>query len=221
MGSELVKKVHRTVEVNRHVDALRNILRDADDSERVELLNAIRVELAKESPFTSEPVDCVQWIPVSEVKANDYNPNKVAKTEMKLLAHSIRNDGYTQPVVVWKDKDKDDGYEVVDGFHRSRVAQEVKDIKARVYGYLPVAVLGEKRTARNNRIASTIRHNRARGKHVVGSMSEIVVELRKRNWSEKKIGKELGMEPDEVLRLAQISGIEALFADSEYSEAWK
>jgi ParB-like chromosome segregation protein Spo0J len=211
LGPELVDRARPLL------DGLRAILRECSDEDKVEALNWIRADLAKESPFSSEPVDCVQWVPLAEVQANDYNPNKVAKAEMELLAHSIRNDGYTQPVVVWRS----DGYEVVDGFHRSRVAREIADIGERVNGYLPVVVLSEDRTKRNDRMASTIRHNRARGKHVVSNMSEIVVELRKRNWSEKRIGKELGMQPDEVLRLAQISGIESLFSDTEYSEAWE
>lgn len=159
------------------------------------------------------PVSHVQWVPSELVHANDYNPNKVAPPEMKLLRISIEEDGYTQPIVVWK---TDDGsYEVVDGFHRHLVGKEMGLPR------LPVVVVNSDRTDKADRIASTIRHNRARGKHQVAAMSDIVVELKRRNWSDAKIGRELGMEPDEVLRLAQISGLAEMFADKEFSKAWE
>jgi ParB-like chromosome segregation protein Spo0J len=110
--------------------------------------------------------------------------------------------------------------EVIDGFHRNRVGKECEDIQKRVHGYLPVVTIRESQSDKNNRVASTIRHNRARGKHKVESMSEIVVDLKKRNWSDEKISKELGMDRDEVLRLCQISGLTELFADAEFSIAW-
>lgn len=185
---------------------------------RVECLNALRKELHRLSPFATEPVDCVQWVKSSEVGANDYNPNSVAPPEMKLLEHSITEDGYTQPIVSWVNEGR---YEVVDGFHRTRVGKESPTVAKRVHGYLPLAVINNERQERNDRIASTIRHNRARGKHQVEAMSEIVVELKRRNWSDEKIGRELGMDPDEVLRLSQISGLAEMFADREFSEAWE
>jgi ParB-like chromosome segregation protein Spo0J len=158
------------------------------------------------------PVSHVQWVPVEKVFANDYNPNTVAPPEMKLLQISIESDGFTQPIVVWE---HDDGYEVVDGFHRHLVGKKMG------LTHLPVVVINGDRTEKNDRIASTIRHNRARGKHQVAGMSEIVQELTKRNWSDTKIGRELGMEPDEVLRLKQIGGLAEMFADKEFSEAWE
>lgn len=158
------------------------------------------------------PVSHVKWVPAEKVVANDYNPNVVAPPEMKLLRLSIESDGYTQPIVVWE---REDGiYEVVDGFHRHIVGKELG------YTHLPVVVVNNERTDRNDRIASTIRHNRARGKHQVVGMSEIVQELSRRNWSNEKIARELGMEPDEVLRLKQIGGLAEMFADEEFSEAW-
>lgn len=187
-------------------------------SERVETINEIREALHQHSPFASEPVDFVRWVPCGDIAANDYNPNSVAPPEMKLLQHSINEDGYTQPIVTW---DTGEGFEVVDGFHRTRVGKECADIKARVNGYLPVVVANTSRVDRGDRIAATIRHNRARGKHRIDSMTEIVVELKRRNWSPKKIGIELGMDPDEVLRLTQISGLAEMFADREFSEAWE
>jgi ParB-like chromosome segregation protein Spo0J len=175
------------------------------------------MELHTAGPFKGEPVDCVLWIPSYDVSANDYNPNSVAPPEMRLLETSILQDGYTQPIVGHRDGNK---IEVVDGFHRNRVGKESKEVKARLLGYLPVSVINEGRTDKCDRMASTIRHNRARGKHKVEAMSDIVIELKRRNWSDEKIAKNLGMEPDEVLRLCQISGIAELFSDQEFSESW-
>lgn len=188
--------------------------------DRVETINALRQEIHEASPFVSEPVDFVRWVKADAVQANDYNPNSVAPPEMKLLELSILEDGYTQPIVSWKPEDSP-GLEVIDGFHRNRVGRECTKVRARIHGYLPVVVANGDRADRGDRIAATIRHNRARGKHRIDAMSEIVVELRRRNWSEEKIGKELGMDPDEVLRLAQISGLAEMFADREFSEAWE
>lgn len=187
--------------------------------ERIQHLNDIRTELHKCSPFQDEPVDLILWVEAETVNANDYNPNTVAPTEMELLAHSISEDGFTQPIVTWVEESG--RREVVDGFHRNVIGKNDDAISARLLGYLPVTTANQSRVERGDRIAATIRHNRARGKHRVGSMSEIVVELKRRNWSNKKIGKELGMEPDEVLRLAQISGLAEMFADKEFSEAWE
>lgn len=188
------------------------------DDERMDVINEIRRELGEHSPMKREPVDCVQWVRADEVRANDYNPNVVAPPEMRLLQLSIMQDGYTQPIVAWRD---DDGFEVVDGFHRNRVAREVGAVRKRVQGRLPISVINGERTAKEDRIAATIRHNRARGVHQVDAMSEIVLDLARRNWSDERIAKELGMDPDEVLRLKQVSGLATLFADREFSEAWE
>lgn len=187
-------------------------------ADKVEAINQLRVELAKYSPFNAEPVDCVQWIPTEKVQANDYNPNTVAAPEMKLLEISITEDGYTQPIVSWINEDV---YEVVDGFHRNRIARESKVVGERVHGYLPLVVINGTRTGKGDRIAATVRHNRARGKHRIDGMSDIVLELKRRNWSDKKIATQLGMDADEVLRLAQITGLAEMFADREFSEAWE
>lgn len=187
-------------------------------ADRIEALNKVRRLLHVVSPFAAEPVDCVEWVPSDLVEANDYNPNQVAPPEMKLLQRSIEEDGYTQPIVSFF---REGIFEVVDGFHRNRVGRECEAVRRRIHGYLPLAVINAGRSDREDRIASTIRHNRARGKHQVAAMSEIVQELARRNWNDKKIGKELGMEPDEVLRLKQISGLAEMFADEEFSEAWE
>lgn len=186
-------------------------------AEKVDAINAARSALHAISPFKSEPVDCVLWVKTDSIEANDYNPNSVAPPEMELLRVSIENDGYTQPIVAW---DREGTFEVVDGFHRNRVGRECETVAARIQGYLPLTVINTERQERQDRIASTIRHNRARGKHAVGAMSDIVVELKRRNWSDAKIGRELGMDPDEVLRLSQISGLAEMFQDREFSEAW-
>lgn len=200
------------------LNALIDALRELPEDERIEAINQVKLALHDISPFRNEPVDCVLWVPTARVQANDYNPNVVAPPEMKLLTLSIEADGYTQPIVTCPDNAH---FEVVDGFHRSRVGKEVKAIRERTRGYLPITQVRAERAEREDRIASTIRHNRARGRHQVDNMSEIVVELSRRNWSDEKIGRELGMEPDEVLRLKQISGLAEAFADLEFSEAWE
>lgn len=206
-------------DIDTMCDRLRELMGGLPLQERVEALNKLRSALHEVSPFREEPVDCVQWVPCVSVEANDYNPNSVAPPEMLLLEHSIAEDGYTQPIVVWE---REDGVlEVVDGFHRNRVGREVAGIAERIHGYLPVTAINRERQDRSDRIAATIRHNRARGRHQVSAMSDIVMELSRRNWSDAKIAKELGMEPDEVLRLRQVGGLADLFADQEFSAAWE
>lgn len=200
------------------INQLANEIGSLDLAERIEAINALKVALKKISPFAMEPVDCVQWVKEELVIANDYNPNSVAPPEMELLHTSILEDGYTQPIVVYH---HDGIYEVVDGFHRNRVGKEYADIKERIHGYLPVTVINDERHDKADRIASTIRHNRARGKHKVEAMSDIVIELKRRNWSDNKIGRELGMDPDEVLRLTQITGLAEMFSDKDFNEAWE
>lgn len=175
--------------------------------------NHLGLDLNDDMRWTEKhPVSSVKWVPTDLVYANDYNPNAVAPPEMKLLQISIEADGFTQPIVTMK---TEQGYEVIDGFHRHLVGRKMG------LTHLPVVVINSDRQDRSDRIAATIRHNRARGKHKVDAMSDIVVELKRRNWNDEKIGRELGMEPDEVLRLSQISGLAEMFADREFSEAWE
>ena len=183
--------------------------------EKVEFLNAIRGKIAELSPF-DEPVDYVRWVKADKVQANEYNPNRVASPEMKLLYKSIKLDGYTQPIVVYSLENGK--YEVVDGFHRNRVGKEYKDINERIHGYLPVVVIDK---PLDERMGSTIRHNRARGTHQIRDMSDIVVELTNQGWSEEEICEKLGMELDEVIRLKQISGLKEAFANHEFSKSWE
>jgi hypothetical protein len=137
---------------------------------------------------------------------------------MELLEISIMNDGYTQPVVTFPVKDK---IEVVDGFHRTRVCKESKIVRNRVFGFLPTVIIRKEQSDKNDRIASTIRHNRARGKHQVDAMSEIVLELKNRNWKNERIARELGMDEEEILRLCQITGLQDIFKDDDFSKSWE
>ncbi len=198
--------------------ALRNSLESLEGDELIAVINELRQTISEFSPFQSEPVDCVLWVKNDRVHSNDYNPNSVAPPEMELLRLSIDADGYTQPIVAMPDPDNT--FEVIDGFHRHRVGKECADITARVQGYLPIVLIRETQSDKSDRMASTIRHNRARGKHRVEAMSEIVIELKKRNWTDERIAKNLGMEPDEVLRLCQISGLAELFSDEDFSASW-
>lgn len=196
---------------------IRDLLTTGDLDSKVENLNWLRGIIAEHSPFASEPVDFVRWVKSDAVHGNDYNPNVVAPPEMELLGLSIKADGYTQPIVTMPDED---GSVVIDGFHRTRVGKEFPEITERVHGYLPVVQIRDDRTDTNDRMASTIRHNRARGKHQVSVMSDIVIELKRRNWSNDRVGKELGMDADEVLRLCQMTGLAELFADEDFSDSW-
>lgn len=199
-------------------DGVISWLSTMSENEKIEAINDIRELIHELSPFSDEPVDMVYWVKNDIVEANDYNPNSVAPPEMKLLERSIEADGYTQPIVSYP---RDGVVEVVDGFHRHRVGKESSIVNQRVKGYLPVVKIKQSQEDKNDRMASTIRHNRARGKHKVESMAEIVIALKRRNWSDKKIGKELGMDADEVLRLTQIKGLAEMFENHDFSEAWK
>lgn len=187
--------------------------------QRVDLINELREAIHAVSPFKSEPVDFVKWVKSLLVHANDYNPNSVAPPEMELLRLSIDADGYTQPIVSMPDPDG--RYEVIDGFHRHRVGKECADIQSRIHGYLPLVQIRQSQYDKSSRMASTVRHNRARGKHKVEAMSDMVIELKRRNWTDDRICKELGMDKDEVLRLCQISGLSEIFAGQEFSKAWE
>lgn len=156
-------------------------------------------------------------VPFERIVPNTYNPNSVAPPEMKLLYDSIKEDGYTMPIVCYYSP-KEDLYAIVDGFHRWRVMKEHPDIYERENGMLPVTVIDK---PLSNRMASTIRHNRARGSHDVGLMSNIIKELHELGRSDAWISKHLGMDKDEILRLKQITGLAALFRDIKFGQAWK
>jgi len=194
------------VDVLKHIDAL-------PLAEKVDALNEMRTALHEISPFKNEPVDLVVWVQASTVVRNDYNPNKVAKPEMKLLAISIREDGITQPIVSCRDGDKNT---VVDGFHRSQIPEQNPDIKARIYGYLPITKINK---TVEERYASTVRHNRARGRHQVDLMGELVKRMSS-GESDEQIAAHLGMTTEELLRLKQTAGAAKMLRANEYAEAW-
>lgn len=184
--------------------------------EKVSFINKIRKEIHDVSPFKNNPVDLVIREKWDIVTANDYNPNEVASPEMELLEISIMNDWYTQPIVWWKN---DWIVTIVDWFHRHRVWKESKIVSKSIMWYLPIVDIRKENQWKNERIASTIRHNRARWKHKVDAMSEIVIELKNRNWKNERIARELWMDQEEVLRLLQISWLQEMFKDDDFSDS--
>ncbi len=187
---------------------------EAED--KIEFLNGLRTFVSSLSPQKSQPVDRVLWVPVDMVQANDYNPNSVASIEMELLYVSISHDGYTQPIVTVYDKELGK-YIIVDGFHRYFIAKTKADISKRINGRIPIVVIDKDIT---ERMASTVRHNRARGEHMVTGMSNLVFQMLDNGMSEAEICQELGMQPEEVLKLKHITGFSKLFENAEYSKAW-
>lgn len=163
------------------------------------------------------PIHEIKWIPIDQVEANDYNPNAVAKNEMRLLHNSISHDGYTQPVVTIYDE-KRDKYVIVDGFHRYTIMRLNKDISDSTGGLLPCVVI---HSDINERMASTIRHNRARGKHSVQGMANIVFNMLQNGISDEDICNDLGLEKDELIRLKHVTGFSKLFEEIDYSRAWE
>lgn len=188
------------------------------ESDQIDALNRVRSILHEVSPFRAEPVDCVLWVPAGDVEANDYNPNNVAPPEMKLLQRSIVKDGYTQPVVTWRIGSK---FGVIDGWHRTRVGKEDSAVRKRVKGYLPVTTINDSRQDIKDRMAATIRHNRARGVHGVAPMTDIVAEMIRQGWNDQEVCAELGMDAEEVLRFKCNTGMADLFKDQPYSRSWE
>jgi len=190
-------------------EKLRNLLTEHREQEIKDCLHEIGQNPA--------PVDNVKWVPIEQVQANDYNPNSVATTEMTLLLLSIKNDGYTQPIVtIWDESIQK--YVIVDGFHRYTTMRVNKEIYDTYKGLLPIVVLKKEI---NDRTASTVRHNRARGKHSVVGMSGMVFSMLQNGMSDGDICTELGMEPDELLRLKHITGFSKLFKNVDYGRAWE
>ena len=167
--------------------------------------------------YQSQPVSHVMWVPIGNVVANNYNPNSVAPAELELLYISIREDGYTQPIVTYYDEERDH-YVIVDGFHRYKVMCTYLDIWAATEGHLPIVVI--KKTL-EERKASTIRHNRARGRHAFSSMSALVLSLSEAGKTDEEICRDLGMESEELFRLKHTTGFAKLFADKEFSRSWE
>jgi ParB-like chromosome segregation protein Spo0J len=186
-------------------------------ADRIATIEAIKSLLHDLSPLKEQPINRVRWVPVEKVTPNDYNPNSVAMQEMSLLYTSIIHDGYTQPIVTVYNEERD-LFEIVDGFHRYYTCKTQADVRERNHGMLPIVVLNKDT---NDRMASTVRHNRARGKHSVAGMSNLVFQMLDGGWSDAQICNELGMEPEELLRLKHITGFSKLFEDAEYRQAWE
>lgn len=199
-------------QINNYLDSL-------PENERIESINTIRQAIHTHSPFKRNPIDCILWIKQEKIIPNNYNPNSVAPQERKLLEKSIKIDGFTQPIVVYPTPEEE-RFEIVDGFHRYDIIRRCKSLNKMLNGYLPVSCLAHEATDSLSRMASTVRHNRARGRHQISAMSDIVCEMALQGWDEKRIGAELGMDCDEVLRLRQVSGLLQLFADRNFSLAW-
>lgn len=183
----------------------------------IDAIEGIKKVLYDASPLKSQPISLVKWVSIDDVTPNDYNPNSVAKKEMGLLYTSILHDGYTQPIVTIYDDDIKK-YVIIDGFHRYYTAKVNKDILDRNMGLLPIVVLQKDI---NDRMASTVRHNRARGMHSVQGMSSLVFDMLENGWKDEDICNELGMGAEELIKLKHITGFSKLFADIEYSKAWQ
>lgn len=183
---------------------------------KIEIYNSITQELY-DFLGLKHPALNIQLVSIDKVQGNSYNPNKVANTEMKLLELSIKKDGFTMPIVVASEK-KNENWIVVDGFHRLTICQENSQVRKSLQGYIPVSKLDK---TLENRVAATVRHNMARGTHQVELSAKLVTFLKRNDWSNQKIGEELGMDPDEVLRLKQITGLAEAFKDKKFSKSWK
>jgi ParB-like chromosome segregation protein Spo0J len=201
-------------------DSLKDAIKSAyaDTEQKQEFLNDLRAFVFNEvSPRKTQPIDNVKWVPLEMVQANDYNPNSVAKNEMRLLYVSISHDGYTQPVVTIWDEELQK-YVIVDGFHRYTTMRLNKDLQELNGGYLPIVVIDKDI---NDRMAATIRHNRARGKHSVAGMGQIVFKMLQNGASDADICAEVGLEPEELIRLKYVTGFAKLFDNVEYSQAYE
>lgn len=186
--------------------------------EQVQALNEARYILHQVSPLKHHPVDYVHWQKSEDVEGNEYNPNAVAPPEMRLLIRSVEEDGFTMPIVTFPDADI---IRIVDGFHRRKSERTSAKIHESTHGYIPLSTIRPEKRSITDRMASTIRHNRARGTHSVDLMVNIVAELTEAGMGNDWIMKNIGMDADELLRLKQVSGLAALFKDRAYSRAWE
>jgi ParB-like chromosome segregation protein Spo0J len=203
-----------------HIEAALTVIRNMHSDSvhvRVKAYNAL-VAAAAEMVGLLHPALSPQLVPAEKVRGNDYNPNTVPAPEMKLLRHSIHRDGVTMAVVVAPDPDDESGVVVVDGFHRTEVIKTDRLVADSLGGYIPTVKLDRDLP---NLMASTVRHNMARGAHRVDLSSKLVAALTKHHWDNDKIGEELGMDPDEVLRMKQVTGLAEMFSDRDFSKAWE
>ena len=192
------------------------VYQNTEPAERSKIINTIKLFMHQLTRNVN-PVDCVVWVPIDEVQANDYNPNSVAVNEMRLLYTSIKHDGYTQPIVTIRDESIGK-YIIVDGFHRFTTMTQNSDLREANGGLIPIVVLDKKI---NDRMASTVRHNRARGKHAVAGMANMVFNLLENGWSDGQVCGELGLEAEELARLKHVTGFSKLFESVEYRKSWE
>lgn len=208
--------------LNKMTDLASNLANEIDSIEdvndKIDALNYVRSILHQVSPLKHHPVDFIAWERSDRVEGNEYNPNSVAPPEMALLITSIEEDGYTMPIV---GNPEEDTIRIVDGFHRRQSERKSKKINQSTYGRLPVSFIREGNRQLDSRMASTIRHNRARGAHDIDLMGNIVKELIQLGRKETWIKKHIGMDMDEILRLKQLTGIASLFEHNEFSKAWE
>lgn len=197
------------------LDKIEKACKDSDD--KAQFLNDIRAKIHELSEYNHNPVDNVIWVPIEKVCPNDYNPNSVASKEMGLLYKSIEHDGYTQPIVTYYDAEKE-RYIIVDGFHRYFVGKNKDNIREGNKGMVPITVIDKEI---NDRMASTVRHNRARGSHSIDGMGSVVFDMLKNGWKDAEICNELGMEPEELLKLKHVTGFSKLFKNVEYNKSWE
>jgi ParB-like chromosome segregation protein Spo0J len=190
------------------------MLESKDTDQTVALINDLRAFIHELSPMNDEPGDFIRWVKVEKVSPNDYNPNSTAGKEMSLLYISIKEDGVTMPVVTIQDGD---GFTIVDGFHRYFTCKTMEDLKKRMNGYLPITVINK---SLEERIAATVRHNRARGSHSVQGMSNLVFKMLKEGVSDEQICNKLGLDATELIKLKHITGYSKLYEDAEYGKAW-
>lgn len=183
---------------------------------KIDTLNEVRAILHRVSPLKHHPVDYVYWEKSENVEANEYNPNAVAPPEMELLRKSITEDGYTMPIVAYRDET----IKIVDGFHRRQTERNNKEVSESTFGRVPLSQIRTTQAGQGERMASTIRHNRARGSHNIELMSSIVAELVEMGKGDAWICKHLGMSADELLRMKQITGLAALFQNESFSNSW-
>lgn len=203
--------------VENIIEELRAALQQVDPNQVGNLIADIKEVLHEASPQREMPVDIIRWIPIEKVTANEYNPNSVAKKELSLLQLSIMNDGYTQPIVTIWDEEKQK-YVIIDGFHRYFSCLTNEEIQSRTHGCVPIVVLDKSMA---DRMASTVRHNRARGKHSVEGMSSLVFQMLEEGESDEDICNQLGMEPEELVKLKHVTGFSKLFEDVHYRRAWE
>lgn len=194
----------------------KKILEEYEKAEdKVKFLNELRLFIHEISPFKHNPCDCIIWEKLENVKPNDYNPNVVPKNEFELLYTSIKEDGYTMPIVVF---DEGNGsYTIIDGYHRYMVSKIFEDIRSKNLGYIPISIVKGK--TRAERIASTIRHNRARGQHQIVRMPNLILEL-SREWKDEDIMKKVGLDLGEIQKIKILGGYASLFKDKDYSKSW-